>query len=166
MQVCNQGLGFSISSILTSLRLTPVPQTLIKTRILETLFKSICSFSWIGFSKDGRPVQLRDLAAALRKGEDHAGLLAAVHSAETLIRAAPAELATYGAELARSLLHSRIPEWADSEEEKEDRKPSRLRLGWVFLSRGSVFLFSCSCPALVLFSSFPVFLLPVFRCQN
>lgn len=43
----------------------------------------------------GAPLQLRDVAAALRKGDDVNGVLAALQQAGPLIAAAPDELRMY-----------------------------------------------------------------------
>ncbi|GBF95877.1 hypothetical protein Rsub_08468 [Raphidocelis subcapitata] len=62
---------------------------------------------WAG---DGRITSLAPLAAALRNQDD-------VKGAEVLLRAAPDELPAYAPELARCLLHCRVPDWADREAE-------------------------------------------------
>ena len=70
-----------------------------------------------------RPASLAAVAAALRRGsaggpgeDDPAGVVAAVSAAATLVAAAPVELAgPAAADLARALLHARLPAWADEE---------------------------------------------------
>ncbi|KAG2494834.1 hypothetical protein HYH03_007074 [Edaphochlamys debaryana] len=64
-------------------------------------------------------LQLRALAAALRKADDAAAVLAALGKLEELIRAAPDELGLAAPELVRALLHCRVPEWAAEEAEAE-----------------------------------------------
>ena len=46
-------------------------------------------------SKDGRPLQLRDIAAALRKTDDPQGIAPALRAAEALVAANPDELSHY-----------------------------------------------------------------------
>jgi hypothetical protein len=60
-----------------------------------------------------RALQLRAVAAALRKSDDVAGVLAALPRVEVLVRAAPDELPVVAPELSRALLHCRVPEWAE-----------------------------------------------------
>ncbi len=70
-----------------------------------------------------RPAQLSHVTAALRKGsaggpgeDDPAGVVGALAAAAILVAAAPLELAgPAAADLARALLHARIPTWADEE---------------------------------------------------
>ncbi|KXZ57008.1 hypothetical protein GPECTOR_1g910 [Gonium pectorale] len=61
-------------------------------------------------------LQLRSLAAALRKQDDVKTVLGALGRLEELIRAGPDELPLLAPELLRSLLHCRVPEWADEED--------------------------------------------------
>jgi len=75
----------------------------------------------------GAPFQLRDVAAALRKGDDTNAVLKALQQAGPLIAAAPDELNHYAGEMARALLYTRVPEWADVE--PGDVKPSDQRVG-------------------------------------
>lgn len=61
-------------------------------------------------------LQLRDIVAKLQKADtDWQGQLQALRSAETLVRAAPDELSHYAQPLARALLYSKVPGWADEE---------------------------------------------------
>ncbi len=62
-------------------------------------------------------LQLRDVAAALRRGEgdDWKGQARALRHAEALVRAAPDELPLYAAGLARALLTANVPRWLDEE---------------------------------------------------
>lgn len=60
-------------------------------------------------------MQLKALAAALRKPDDVTSTLSALKKLEVLIRAAPSELRGAAQELVRALLHCRIPEWAEEE---------------------------------------------------
>ncbi|KAF8067273.1 Telo2 [Scenedesmus sp. PABB004] len=60
----------------------------------------------------GTPASLRGLAAALRKHDDMAAALEALARVEVLVRAEPDELAVVGPELARALLHCKVPVWA------------------------------------------------------
>eukprot|EP00955_Chlamydomonas_euryale_P042833 352427-Chlamydomonas_euryale.AAC.6 len=60
-------------------------------------------------------LQLRALAAALRKADDAAAVVAALGRLEPVIRASPDELRVFAPELARALLHARPPEWADED---------------------------------------------------
>ena len=74
---------------------------------------------WITFLKRlfpaQRSLQLRSLAAALRKGDDPQGVLAALSRLEVLVRARPWELGQAAPELVRALMHCRVPEWAEAE---------------------------------------------------
>ncbi|GIL86739.1 hypothetical protein Vretifemale_14985 [Volvox reticuliferus] len=70
-------------------------------------------------------LQLRALAAALRKQDDVKGVFAALKYLEEIVRAAPDELGLMAPELVRSLLHCRVPEWA--EEGSEGREGSSGR---------------------------------------
>ncbi|GLI69267.1 hypothetical protein VaNZ11_013803, partial [Volvox africanus] len=70
-------------------------------------------------------LQLRALAAALRKQDDVKGVLTALKRLEEIIRAAPDELGLLAPELVRSLLHCRVPEWA--QEGPEGREGSSGR---------------------------------------
>lgn len=63
-----------------------------------------------------RELQLRSVAAALRKQDDASGVLQALRRVELLVRARPDELEVHAAELARALLHCRVPEWAEPDE--------------------------------------------------
>ncbi|KAG2442491.1 hypothetical protein HXX76_002577 [Chlamydomonas incerta] len=67
-------------------------------------------------------LQLRSLAAALRKQDDVSGVLKALGRLEELIRAGPEELGLAASELVRALLHCRVPEWAESEQEQEQEQ--------------------------------------------
>ena len=49
-------------------------------------------------SKDGKPLQLRDVAAALRKADDPQGIPPALRAAEALVAAQPDELSHYAGE--------------------------------------------------------------------
>lgn len=49
-------------------------------------------------SKDGKPLQLRDVAAALRKADDPQGIPPALRAAEALVAAHPDELSHYAGE--------------------------------------------------------------------
>jgi Telomere length regulation protein len=61
-------------------------------------------------------LQLRDIISLIQKSDsDWKGHLRALRSAETLIRAAPDELAHYAVPLARVLLLATAPAWADEE---------------------------------------------------
>ena len=61
-------------------------------------------------------LQLRDLISLIQKSEsDWKGHLRALRSAESLIRAAPDELVHYSVPLARALLLTTAPAWADEE---------------------------------------------------
>ncbi|CAL8463180.1 g2714 [Coccomyxa elongata] len=68
-----------------------------------------------GLSEGANPLQLRDVAALLRKSDDHNAVLKGLAALGPLIDAAPHELDSYAGELARALLHARPPEWADEE---------------------------------------------------
>eukprot|EP00775_Hariotina_reticulata_P002036 gene2036-2358_t len=63
---------------------------------------------------EGKPLSLRAVAAALRKQDDADAVLDALRKVEVLVRAQPDELPVVGPELARSLLHSKVPVWASS----------------------------------------------------
>ena len=52
---------------------------------------------------------------------------ACVLQVEVLIRAAPDELPAFAPELARSLLHCRLPGWADAEASSPEAKPQAQR---------------------------------------
>ncbi|GLC37986.1 hypothetical protein PLESTB_000449000 [Pleodorina starrii] len=71
-------------------------------------------------------LQLRALAAALRKQDDVSTVLGALKRLEEVIRAAPDELGLVAPELVRSLLHCRVPEWADTE---TDTAPATEEVG-------------------------------------
>ncbi len=61
-------------------------------------------------------LQLRDIISLIQKSEsDWKGHLRALRSVEALIRAAPDELAHYSVPLARTLLLTTAPSWADEE---------------------------------------------------
>ncbi|KAK9868756.1 hypothetical protein WJX84_007936 [Apatococcus fuscideae] len=79
-------------------------------------------------SKDGRPLQLRDIAAALRKTDDPQGIAPALRAAEALVAANPDELSHYAGELSRSLLYTRPPEWAEQEAATKAAKPGAQRM--------------------------------------
>ncbi|EFJ42875.1 hypothetical protein VOLCADRAFT_97060 [Volvox carteri f. nagariensis] len=75
-------------------------------------------------------LQLRALAAALRKQDDVKTVLAALKQLEVsygivrhaeVIRAAPDELGLMAPELIRSLLHCRVPEWAEMEADVDEQ---------------------------------------------
>jgi telomere length regulation protein len=63
-----------------------------------------------------RLLQLRSLAAALRKQDDVKGVLAGLGRIEVLIRSCPDELGPSAHELSRALLYCRVPEWAEVED--------------------------------------------------
>jgi hypothetical protein len=63
-----------------------------------------------------RSLQLRSLAAALRRQDDVKGVLEALGRLEPLIRCRPDELGPSAAELSRALLYCRVPEWAQVED--------------------------------------------------
>ncbi|KAK9822319.1 hypothetical protein WJX74_006980 [Apatococcus lobatus] len=79
-------------------------------------------------SKDGKPLQLRDVAAALRKADDPQGIPPALRAADALVAAHPDELRHYAGELSRSLLYTRPPEWAEEEATSEAAKPGAVRM--------------------------------------
>ena len=91
-------------------------------------------------------LQLRSLAAALRKPDDVTGVLQALQRLELLVRAAPDELASMSAELVRSLLHCRVPEWAEAEPGRwggqceGGKGRDSMMLPWVQGEGGSVML--------------------------
>lgn len=62
-----------------------------------------------------RSLQLRPLAAALRKGDEPQGVLTALSRLGVLLRARPSELVLVAADLVRALMHCRVPEWAEAE---------------------------------------------------
>ncbi|KAK9908206.1 hypothetical protein WJX75_004272 [Coccomyxa subellipsoidea] len=68
-----------------------------------------------GLSEGDNPLQLRDVAAMLRKGDDPNAVLKGLAALGPLVDAAPHELESHAGELARALLHARPPEWADEE---------------------------------------------------
>ncbi|KAK9822493.1 hypothetical protein WJX81_003452 [Elliptochloris bilobata] len=76
-----------------------------------------------------RPVQLREVAAALRKADDPQALLKALAAVQPLIEAEPVELSHYAGELARALLYTRAPDWAEREAERDEDRPETQRLG-------------------------------------
>ncbi|KAL6757602.1 hypothetical protein V8C86DRAFT_3135239 [Haematococcus lacustris] len=78
---------------------------------------------------DPRSLQLRALAAALRKADDVQGVLKALSRVELVIRAAPDELGHAAHELARALLHCRVPEWGlEGEPGRPEVAPSLQRV--------------------------------------
>lgn len=59
-------------------------------------------------SKDGKPLQLRDVAAALRKADDPQGIPPALRAADALVAAHPDELRHYAGEHALLHCHARV----------------------------------------------------------
>jgi hypothetical protein len=73
-------------------------------------------------------LQLRDLIHMLQRADsDWKGQLQAIRSAEVLIRAAPDELPLHAEPLARALLHTRVPAWADEETPAGSNEPMEER---------------------------------------
>ncbi|EIE21374.1 hypothetical protein COCSUDRAFT_56593 [Coccomyxa subellipsoidea C-169] len=84
-----------------------------------------------GLSEGDNPLQLRDVAALLRKGDDPNAVLKGLAALGPLVDAAPHELDSHAGELARALLHARPPEWADEEAAaagRPDTGPAARRL--------------------------------------
>ncbi|CAL5229633.1 g12997 [Coccomyxa viridis] len=79
------------------------------------------------FEQEGRPLQLRDTAALLRKGDDPQAVLKGLRAIGPLIKAAPEELSHNAGEVARALLYARPPEWADKEAVALEQKASTQR---------------------------------------
>ncbi|MEW5317044.1 MAG: hypothetical protein WDW38_008375 [Sanguina aurantia] len=89
--------------------------------------EDVAADAWRKAGGAGGALQLRALAAALRKQDDVNGVLTALERLEVLIRACPPELATAAPELVRSLLHCKVPEWAEEGAEGSDSRPEVRR---------------------------------------
>lgn len=79
-------------------------------------------------NKDPKALQLRTIASSLKKADDPKLVLLSLQRLESLLRCHPEELSVAASDLVRSLLHCRIPEWAEKESKSVDEDPQAQRL--------------------------------------
>eukprot|EP00884_Botryococcus_braunii_P006828 jgi/Botrbrau1/16146/Bobra.0281s0003.1 len=80
-----------------------------------------------GADAGDKPLQLRDVAAMLRKNDDSQGVMKGLKVVNQLLSQAPEELAIYAGEMARALLHTRPPDWGEEEAATPEEKPEEQR---------------------------------------
>ena len=77
---------------------------------------------------DPKSLQLRSIASSLKKADDYKLVLKSLQRLEALVRCQPEELVLSAPDLIRSLLHCRIPEWAEKEAKSNEEDPQMQRI--------------------------------------